>query len=185
MGVAGVKDVFHGVTDHDFWSGPEGDLFLVEDEGVGEDVCHAFELMMRGDDEVAGFAEVDEAIGEMAAALDVEPVKRFIEEKDVGFLGECAGDVGALLLPAAELVNLAVGDLAQFHASDRLLGLFFVNFPKAAEVAEVWVAAHCDDVADAEWEVALVLIDLREVGNLSAGFRDGVLSPIDAAFFVF
>lgn len=185
VGVAGVKSLADGLAHHDLGSGAEGDLLLVEDEGVGEDFGHAFELMMRGDDEVSTFGEVDEAVGKVAAAFDVETVKGFIEKKDVGLLGEGAGDVSSLLLAAGELVDLAVGDVAEVHDGDGFFGLFAVNLSEAFKVAEVWEAAHRDDVADSDREVALVLIHLGEVGDFASRFGDRVFTPVDDAGLLF
>ncbi len=53
MRVAGVESVFYGLAGHDFGSGTKGDLLLIENEGMREDFGDAFELVMRGDDEVA------------------------------------------------------------------------------------------------------------------------------------
>jgi len=41
-----------GIACHDLGGGAEGNLFLVEDKSVCENVGHAFELVMGGDDEV-------------------------------------------------------------------------------------------------------------------------------------
>ena len=134
---------------------------------------------------MAGFAEIDEACGEVAAAFDIESVERFIEKKDVGFLSEGAGDVSALLLPAGELVDLSFGNVAEFHGGDGFFGLFSIDFSEAFEVAEVGEATHRDDVADTEREVALVLIDLREVGDFAASVGDVFIAPVDVAGLVF
>lgn len=118
----------HGLAHHDFGGRAKGDLLLIEDEGVREDFSHAFELVMGSDDEVPAFGEVDEAVGKMAAAFDIESVEGFIEQENVSFLGEGAGDVSALLLSAGELVDLAVSDVAEVHGGDRFLGLFQIHF---------------------------------------------------------
>jgi|TARA_B110000881_G_scaffold120089_1_gene105407 hypothetical protein len=55
MGMAGVKGLSYGFTDHDFRSGAKGDLFPVEDKGVGENFGHTFELVVGGDDKMSAF----------------------------------------------------------------------------------------------------------------------------------
>ena len=55
MGVARVKSALHHVAGHDFASRTEGDLLLVEDERMSEDLGNAFELVVRRDDQVTGF----------------------------------------------------------------------------------------------------------------------------------
>ena len=54
IGVAGMKSIFDGVAVHDFERGAKGHLLAIENKGVGENLGHAFELMMGGNDEVAG-----------------------------------------------------------------------------------------------------------------------------------
>ena len=46
VGVAGMKGLLDRVAFHDFGGFPKGDLLLVEDESVGENLGHAFELVM-------------------------------------------------------------------------------------------------------------------------------------------
>ncbi len=55
MRVAGVKSVLHHVAGHDLGSRTEGDLLLIEDKRVSEDLGNAFELVVRRDDQVTGF----------------------------------------------------------------------------------------------------------------------------------
>ena len=53
MGMAGVESVSDGVAIHDVERRAKGHLLAVENEGVRENLGHAFELMVGGDDEVA------------------------------------------------------------------------------------------------------------------------------------
>ena len=55
MRVAGVKSVLHHVAGHNFGSRTEGDLLLIEDERMSEDLGNAFELVVRRDDQMTGF----------------------------------------------------------------------------------------------------------------------------------
>lgn len=180
-----MKDLFHGIALHDVGGFSKGDLFLIEDKGVGENLGHAFHLVVGSDDEVAAVGKFDEGVGEVAAAFDIEAIEGFIEEEDVGFLGEGAGDEGALLLAAGELVDLAMGDVTEIHGGDGFCGLGPIDFPEALEMAEVWEATHCYDIAHPDWEVALVAIDLGKVSNFTACFREGIFTPLDGAGLLF
>jgi len=40
--MAGVEGVFDSIAGHDFWSRAESDLFLIQDESVGENVGDTF-----------------------------------------------------------------------------------------------------------------------------------------------
>ena len=99
----------------------------------------------------------------------------------MGFLGEGPGNVSSLLLATGKLVDLAVGDIPQFHGGYGFVSLFTIDLSEASEMSEVWKASHCDDVANADGEVALVLVDLGKVGNFASGIRDGFLPPIHGA----
>ena len=96
----------------------------------------------------------------MAAAFDVESIERLVEEEDVGLLGKGAGDEGSLLLAAGELVDLPVGNIAEIHGGDGLLGFFLIDFFKTLEVSDVGKASHCDDIAHPDGELALVMVGL-------------------------
>ena len=73
-----MKGFFYRIAFHDFGGFSKGDLFLVEHEGVSEDLGHAFELMVGGDDEMAAVGKFDERVGEVAAAFDIEAVEWLI-----------------------------------------------------------------------------------------------------------
>ena len=121
----------------------------------------------------------------MAPALDIESVEGFIEKEDVGFLGEGPGDESPLLLTAGELVDLAIGNVAEIHGGDGFFGFGVINFTKALEVAEVGEATHCNDVAHADREVALVTIDLGKVGDFTARLGNGIFTPLDGPGLLF
>lgn len=176
-----MKGFFDGLASHDLDGLAERDLLLVEDEGVGEDLRHAFELVMGSDDEVAAVGQVDKGIGEMTTAFDIESVEGFIEKKDMSFLGEGPGDEGALLLAAGELIDLAMGDVAEVHGRDGFFGFFAIYFVEAFKMAEMGEASHCHDIADPNREMALMAIDLGEVGDFASCFRDGIFPPLDGS----
>ena len=90
----------------------------------------------------------------------------------MGFLGEGPRDVSALLLATGELVDLPVGDILQFHGGNGFVCFLLVDFSEASEVAEVREASHRDDIANADGEVPLVLIDLGKVSDFTPGFSD-------------
>ena len=52
-GMAGVERLLHFGALHHACGFAKANLLLIEHEGVGENIGDAFELMMRGDDEVA------------------------------------------------------------------------------------------------------------------------------------
>lgn len=47
--------MLHHVAGHNFGSRAEGDLLLIEDKRMSEDLGNAFELVVRRDDQVTGF----------------------------------------------------------------------------------------------------------------------------------
>lgn len=179
--MAGVQGGANGFPGHDLGSGAKGNLTLVENEGVRENFGHALELVVGRNDEVTARGEVDQRVRKVAPALDVEAVERFVEQKDMGLLGEGPGNEGALLLAAGELVNLPVGNVAQLHRGNRFLGFFTVELTETAKVPEVGEAPHRHDIADPDRKMTLVLIDLGKVGDFAAGFRNGTFPPAEGA----
>ena len=121
----------------------------------------------------------------MTATLDVESVEGFVEKKDMGLLGKGASDIGALLLSAGELIDLAIGNVTEIHGGNGFFGFLAIDFPEAFEVSKMGVASHRDDVADSNGKVPLVLIDLGKVCDLASGFCDGGFTPVDDAALLF
>lgn len=113
----------------------------------------------------------------MAAALDVEPIEGFIEKKNMSFLSQGPGNVGALLLATRELIDLMIGNAAKIHCFNRFGRFCAIDGPKATEMPEVGKASHRHNIADADGEVALVSVDLREVGDFSSGLVHRTFSP--------
>lgn len=130
-------------------------------------------------------SEFNEGVGEVAAAFDIETVKRLIKEEDVGLLCQGAGDEGALLLTAGELVDLTIGNFTKVHGRDGFLGLGSVDISKAFEVPKVRKTPHRNDVTDANGEVSLVTINLGKIGDLPPGVGDGLLAPLNGAGLLF
>lgn len=92
----------------DFGGGAEGDGEVVEEEGLVEEGGGGAEVVMGGDDEAAFLGEfVDEGTEGLGGGL-VEAGEGLVEEEDVGFLRDGAGEEGALLLAAGEFVDLAM-----------------------------------------------------------------------------
>jgi hypothetical protein len=52
--------------------------------------------------------EVGEQVEDLGLDRDVESAYRFVEDEEVGFECEGAGDTDALALPAGELVGVAI-----------------------------------------------------------------------------
>ena len=176
-----MKGGAHGGISQDRRGAIKSDLTGVKNKGMGEEGVDGLQLMMGGEDEVIFFRELGEGVAEVAAAFDVETIEGLIEEENVRLLRKGAGDEGPLLLAARELVDLAVGNGPKVHLLKGSVSFFAIAFPKGADGAKVWVAAHRDDFADLDREVALVVVELGEVGDFVTVLTEGVIAPGDGA----
>ena len=104
----------------------------------------------------------------MTAALDIKAIERFIKKKHMGFLSKRTRNVSALLLATGELVDLAIGDILKLHTRNGSFRLLAINDAEFAKMTEMREAAHFHHIANPERKVLLVMIDLREVGDLTA-----------------
>ena len=111
----------------------------------------------------------------------VEADQGLIEEQQVGFLGEGAGDQHAPLLAAGELADLAaseVGKLDLFQCGRHGLA---VGVAGAAQEADAAIAAHHDDIADSSGKVPIDDLRLGRVADATADRSDGLAEELDAA----
>lgn len=179
--VAGMQSSFYLFVCHHFRSLPEGNLGPVKDESVSENQGDVFELVMGSYDEVSALRQIEKRVREVAAAFDIEAIEGFVEKKDMSFLGQGAGNVGALLLAARELIDLTMGKAAKIHCFDCFGCFLSIDGTEATEVPEVGKSSHRHDIADADGEVALVSVDLREVGDFPSRLVHRTFSPEEGA----
>jgi hypothetical protein len=79
-----------------------------DDECLIEEKRHGIEIVVRGDDEAAFAGELGEKLAEEMGCIAIKAGEGFVQQKDVGILGEGAGEEGALLLATGKFADLAI-----------------------------------------------------------------------------
>lgn len=172
-----MKGRLHAFVSHHLAGRSKGHLATIENEGVRENLGDVFQLMMGSHDQMAAAGEFEKRVSKMGPAFDIETIEWFVEEKDVSFLGQGAGNEGSLLLAARELVDLPVGNPPEVHGLKCLIGFFLINLPEATEMTEMGKTSHGHDIANADGKMTLVLIDLGKVGDLPSGPGERMTAP--------
>jgi len=155
-----------------------------DDDLVGE--FEGLFLVMGDEDggEVDAFLKVEEPAAEFLADLGVERAERFVEEKDLGFGGEGAGEGDALALAAGELVGEAVAEAGEADGFEELIDAFgdFL-FGRAVFAADF--EAEGDVFEDVEVaEEGVVLEDEADAALAGRGVGDVFAVEVDAAVAV-
>lgn len=102
---------------------------------------------------------------EFAGGAEVERGKGFVEEKDVGALREGAGEEGALLLPAGEGADVAVGKVGDAEFFERALDDGVVGGGEFLPKAKGGVAALADKLPHGYGEIPVDIVALGDVGE--------------------
>jgi hypothetical protein len=112
-----VQDLFRGAG---FEDAP-----LVEEEDAVGDVAGEVEVVGDEEEGEAVIGEAAEDIADFLAEFGVEGGGGFVEEENLGFHGEGAGDGDALLLTAGELGGAVVGAVGEADPFEELEGFGF------------------------------------------------------------
>ena len=76
--------------------------FTVQKEDMVKKCFHAFEIVMRGDNELACFTQTAHGLGKGIYGVSIKPREGFIKQVDIGFLCPRPCEECALLLSAGE-----------------------------------------------------------------------------------
>jgi hypothetical protein len=101
--------------------GTEGDLVAADEEDVVEIAGDGLQVVMAGDEEAAFGGKFFEESAQILLRRLVEAGEGFVEQQDMRFLSERTGDEGPLLLAAGEGADLAILEVAEFHAGQGAL----------------------------------------------------------------
>ena len=153
----------------------EGDLVAK----VGD----AAEVVGGDEDDGACGAEFTEEVDDGFLGLEVDPCEGFVEEEEAAALGEGAGEEDAFFLSAAEFADLAVAVGFEAEAAQAEVNGGAVGGAGLAEGIHGTVAAHHDDVGDADGKLPIDLLGLGDVGDelLAEGGGDGEVVDGDGA----
>lgn len=168
-----AQDVFG----EDFAGASDGDNGLAEANDMGVVVDDGGEVVGGDDDGCAAGGDIAEGVDEVVVGDGVKRGGGLVEQEEVGFAGEGAGDQDALLLPAGEFGDFAAGEVGDFHCVqcglDGVVGVGERAASDAVLPAEA-VAAHFDDFADGDGEVP---VDGAGLGHVADAGADAVGRP--------
>ncbi len=170
-----------GVRGEDFVGGAEGELRTVEEKALVEERGCGIEVVMGGNDETAFFRELGEKSGERFGGVAIEAGEGFVEEEDVSFLGEGAGEEDTLLLAAGEFTDLAVVEVADSEGCEGVVNglvvLRGVTFPES----KMRETSHFDESADGDGKGPIDFLSLGEVGKFAGPLSHCGSAPLNGA----
>ena len=162
-----AKDVFG----EDFAGASDGDDRLAQTNDMGVVVDDGGEVVGGDDDGCAAGGDIAEGVDEVVVGDGVEGGGGLVEQQQVGFAGEGAGDQDALLLPTGEFGDLAAREVGDFHrvqcGVDGVVGVGDRTASDTVFPAEA-IAAHFDDFADGDGEVPVDGAGLGHVADAGA-----------------
>ena len=168
----------------DFERRTAGEDSAVDEHDLVAKLGHGAEVVGGDEHEVALGAELAEQLDDGRFGLHIDAGEGLVEQDDAPALGERSGEEDALLLPAAQLADLAVAEVEHADAGEAFLDDAAVFGARDAEEIQVAVAAHHDHVPDAHGKAPVHLFALRHVGDEVALLRgsDSPLGNLHAAF---
>jgi hypothetical protein len=126
-----------------------GEAAVVEEEEFVGEGGGEVEVVAGGEDgKVLFLGELTEELPEVVLVAEVEEGAGFVEEENAGFLGEGAGEEGALALAAGELVHGAGEEVGEVEAVGGVAEDGKVTGGFEAEGLEVGGAAGAEDLGD-------------------------------------
>ncbi len=151
--------------------GPGGQKDAVDQHDLIAEIGNAAEVVGGDQHQVAALAELAQQFDDRALGLDVDAGERLVEQDDLAFLGQGAGQEDALLLSARQLADLALAEARHADAFECGVDLAAVVLRGDAQEAHVAVAAHHHHVFDEDREVPVDVLALGDVGD--AGCASG------------
>jgi hypothetical protein len=187
LGVEGVLFVgeaeFAGEDFFDDIAGEVGGVVGVDAAIDAEDalaeVIDDAEVVGDGEDGELGFEGFD-GFEEPGFDGEVDIGGGFVEEEDLGFANEGAGDEDALALAAGEFGEGVLGVVDEVHAFEGMVGGFLV-FAGVATAEAIVDAAHEDDVAGGDGELGVEVEVLGHVSDAGGGVARGGAEDFDLA----
>ena len=123
----------HQFRGENFCYRAEGELLLVQDQRLIEEVWHRVEVVVGGDDQTSLIGELGKQVAEEMGGVPVETSERFIEQQDVRFLRKGAGK-STLLKAIAGLVPRSHGTISWRGTKVGKWSREFAYLPQREEV---------------------------------------------------
>ena len=127
--------------------GAVGDDATIQKDRTGEVDGQYTEVVGTNDRCLTGVGQPFEGVIDQLLCRYIDVVERFVEEHEVGVVGQSAGEHDALLLPAGELTDLAIGQMVDLHRRHRRPNAVVILARRPFEPPQMNVAPHHYDVA--------------------------------------
>jgi hypothetical protein len=131
-------------------------------------VLHRLQVVVDDDHRLSVVAQLAQDIDDGALGGRVDAGHRLVEEIDIGFLDQRAGEEDALLLAAGELADLAVGIVLHADLRQGVHRLVAFGAAGAAQPAEMAVEPHRHDIEGVGREIPVDAGALRHIADLAA-----------------
>jgi len=137
------------------------------------------EIVVGGKDEATFSGEFSKQAGKRFGGISIQTSEGFIKKEDMGFLSECPGEKGPLLLSSRELADLTVTKISNTQSVEGVLNGFMVfsciTFPQS----KVGVSSHFDQTAHGDGEIPVDFLPLGKISKLAGPLFHGCATPLD------
>ena len=135
--------------------------------------------MVGGKDEATFSGEFSKQAGKRFGGIPIQTSEGFIKKEDMGFLSECPGEKGPLLLPPRELADLTVTKISNAQSVEGVLNGFMVFICVTFPQSKVGVSSHFDQTAYGDGEIPVDLFPLGKISELAGPLFHGCATPLD------
>ena len=161
-----AERLFQPVAGKYFRSWSMGQHRALDQHGAVAEFGDRPQIMRRDQNDLALVAQCPQQRDDRILGLDVDAGKRLVEQDYLTLLRQGTGEEHALLLPARELPDLPLGEIAHIDARQRCRDLFPVDGARHAKKVHVAEAAHHHHILDQHREIPVDLLGLRHIGDL-------------------
>jgi len=137
------------------------------------------EIVVGGKDEATFSGEFSKQAGKRFGGISIQTSEGFIKKEDMGFLSECPGEKGPLLLSSRKLADLTVTKISNTQSVEGVLNSFMVfsciTFPQS----KVGVPSHFDQTAHGDGEIPVDFLPLGKISELAGPLFHGCATPLD------
>lgn len=140
-----------------------GDHATIQQKGMTKMRARQAQIVHDGDHRSTLRFPAAQNVHELLCRVEIETRKRFIEQKNVRALRQCAREENALLLSTRKHADLPRSECFDIQFGQRLVDAFVITGFEAFKPAERGIAALFDHFADRDGEIPVDRLALRQV----------------------
>src|SRR5215213_8854168 len=135
----------------------------IEEREPIEVLGRRLEIVMNTDHGLATRAKFLQEVNNRSLGSRVHARERLVHEIELGVLGQGAGQKDSLLLTAAELADLPVGEIGHSHLLKATVRKLAIGLARPTDPTQSAVAAHQDDIKGVRREIPVDTPSLRHI----------------------